>query len=65
MSENKKHLEDLQQIRSIMEKSTQFISLSGLSGISAGIFGLLGATLAYLRLKGDFINFRFNCRNSF
>lgn len=55
MSENQKHLEDLQQIRSIMEKSTQFISLSGLSGISAGVFGLLGATLAYLRLKGEFV----------
>jgi hypothetical protein len=55
MSENQKHLEDLQQIRSIMEKSTQFISLSGLSGISAGIFGLLGAVLAYLRLKGAFV----------
>jgi len=55
MSDNQKHLEDLQQIRSIMEKSTQFISLSGLSGISAGVFGLLGAVLAYLRLKGEFI----------
>jgi hypothetical protein len=55
MSENKKHLEDLQQIRSIMEKSTQFISLSGLSGISAGVFGLFGAILAYLRLKGEFV----------
>ena len=55
MIENEKHIEDLQQIRSIMEKSTQFISLSGLSGISAGIFGLLGAVLAYLRLKGEFV----------
>ena len=55
MIENEKHIEDLQQIRSIMEKSTQFISLSGLSGISAGIFGLFGAALAYLRLKGEFV----------
>ena len=54
MSENKKHLEDLQQIRSIMERSTTFISLSGLSGISAGLFGLIGATFAYLKLVGEF-----------
>lgn len=52
MSNNEKHIEDLQQIRSMMEKSTQFISLSGFSGISAGIFGLIGAALAYLRLIG-------------
>ncbi len=54
MSENQKHLEDLQQIRSIMERSTTFISLSGLSGISAGLFGLIGAALAYLKLAGEF-----------
>ncbi|MDG1516647.1 MAG: hypothetical protein P8Q42_01370 [Flavobacteriales bacterium] len=54
MNENQKHIEDLQQIRSIMERSTQFISLSGLSGISAGIFGLIGAALAYLKLAGEF-----------
>jgi len=54
MSENKKHLEDLQQIRSIMERSTTFISLSGLSGISAGLFGLIGAIFAYLKLVGEF-----------
>ena len=54
MSENQKHLEDLQQIRSIMERSTTFISLSGLSGISAGLFGLIGAALAYLKLVGEF-----------
>lgn len=54
MSENQKHIEDLQQIRSIMERSTTFISLSGLSGISAGLFGLIGAVLAFLKLKGEF-----------
>jgi len=54
MSKNQKHLEDLQQIRSMMERSTTFISLSGLSGISAGLFGLIGAALAYLKLTGEF-----------
>jgi hypothetical protein len=34
--------EDLVHIRSMMERS-RFISLSGLSGVFAGIFALLGA----------------------
>ncbi|HTL07569.1 MAG TPA: hypothetical protein VL307_04905 [Chitinophagaceae bacterium] len=40
-------LSDLQDIKRIMERSSRFISLSGLSGIAAGIFGLVGAALAY------------------
>lgn len=39
--------EDLASIRGIMERSVKFLSLSGLSGILAGIFALLGATYAY------------------
>jgi len=38
---------DLQQIRSMMERSTKFISLSGWTGIFAGIYALLGALAAY------------------
>lgn len=64
MGENEKHIEDLQQIRSLMEKSTQFISLSGFSGISAGIFGLIGAALAYLRLIGEFSFFDGNSKGT-
>lgn len=64
MSDNQKHLEDLQQIRSLMEKSTQFISLSGLSGISAGLFGLIGGILAYLRLSGEFTILQSSASNS-
>lgn len=37
----------LQEIRQLMEKSSRFISLSGLSGVAAGSFALLGAWLAY------------------
>jgi hypothetical protein len=40
-------LETLQDIRRIMDRSSRFISLSGLSGISAGLFGLAGAGLGY------------------
>lgn len=42
MSE-KDYLQDLTEIKSIMNKSTRFISLSGLSGILAGVYALLGA----------------------
>lgn len=42
-------LNDLQEIRKMMEKSSRFLSLSGLSGVSAGIIALLAATWAYLQ----------------
>ena len=46
--ENQAHgLETLQDIRSMMEKSSRFISLSGWSGIAAGVCALVGAALAY------------------
>jgi formate/nitrite transporter FocA (FNT family) len=38
--------DDLASIRNIMEKSSKFISLSGLSGILAGVYALAGAALA-------------------
>ena len=40
MEDKNQHLDTLSEIRSMMEKSTKFISLSGLSGIFAGIFAL-------------------------
>ena len=39
-------LETLQDIKRMMERSSRFISLSGLSGVSAGICALIGAYLA-------------------
>mgnify|MGYP007073309151 CR=1 FL=1 len=44
------HLETLSEIRSLMERSSRFISLSGLSGVAAGLFALLGASVAYIYL---------------
>lgn len=43
-------LQDLKEIRNIMDRSSRFISLSGLSGVSAGIIALAGAVFAYLHL---------------
>lgn len=39
-------LETLQDIKRMMERSSRFISLSGLSGVSAGICALAGAYIA-------------------
>jgi len=48
MDKHEQHLENLTEIRSIMDRSSRFISLSGLSGIFAGIFALSGAAAVYL-----------------
>ncbi|MCY7349681.1 MAG: hypothetical protein LH606_03325 [Cytophagaceae bacterium] len=55
MKPNEDPLRDLSEIRSMMERSSRFISLSGLSGIFAGTFALIGAALAanYLNLDWD------------
>ena len=45
-------LETLQDIRRMMERSSRFISLSGLSGVSAGVFALAGAFTAHQWLGG-------------
>ena len=45
-----KYLDDLQEIRSIMERSTRFLSFSGKSGIAAGLFALIGAYFAYRQI---------------
>jgi len=44
---------ELASIRSIMERSSKFISLSGLSGILAGIYALIGAVTAYFIIQSN------------
>ena len=52
--ENNEIQNDLASIRNLMERSSKFISLSGLSGVLAGVYALVGAALAYnLLYKGD------------
>jgi hypothetical protein len=46
VEENQVH-QDLASIRSLMERSSKFISLSGLSGVLAGVYALVGAAIAY------------------
>jgi hypothetical protein len=40
-------IEDLKAIRKIMEESSRFLSLSGLSGVFAGVTAIAGALFAY------------------
>ena len=41
------YLKDISEIKDLMNKSSRFLSLSGLSGILAGIYALIGAYMAY------------------
>ncbi|GEO03150.1 hypothetical protein AAE02nite_08140 [Adhaeribacter aerolatus] len=45
MNQQQDQLETLHEIRNIMDRSSRFISLSGLSGVSAGLSALLGAAV--------------------
>lgn len=48
---DKNYLKDLQDIKQLMSKSTQFLSLSGLSGVLAGIYALVGAYWVYYLIE--------------
>jgi len=50
---NQKHQEDLAHIRSMMERSSRFISLSGLSGVFAGLSALIGGIYVYQLFKAN------------
>ena len=45
--------ETLTEIKQLMERSSRFISLSGMSGVMAGIYALAGAGAAYYWTQGD------------
>lgn len=51
--ENEKYLNDISEIKNMMNQSSRFISLSGLSGVLAGIYSLIGAWLAYKTIYFD------------
>ncbi len=52
-----KHQDDLVHIRSMMERSSRFISLSGLSGVFAGLSALLGGVYVYQLFKVNGIEY--------
>lgn len=48
----KEYLDSINEIKSLMEKSSRFLSLSGLSGVVAGLTAIAGAALAYYYFNG-------------
>lgn len=46
---DREQLQHLSEIRSLMDRSSRFISLSGLSGVFAGLYAITGALVAYYR----------------
>jgi hypothetical protein len=59
MREKPEYEKDLASIRDIMERSAKFLSLSGLSGILAGLYALAGATAAYYLVHYPVSPFRY------
>ena len=57
MSEQNQHLDAIQDIRRMMKRSSKFLSLSGLSGIAAGCWALIGAYFAYDWIAGYYNNY--------
>jgi hypothetical protein len=55
MDNKSNYFEDLKVIKKAMEESSRFLSLSGLSGLFAGIIALIGAVIAVF----SFLNGRF------
>lgn len=55
--ENNHYLKDITEIKNIMNRSSRFLSLSGLSGVMAGIYALIGAWFAYQTIYFDHSQF--------
>ena len=60
---NKNYQEDLLHIRKMMEKSSRVISLSGISGVFAGLFALAGAFYVYFLFQKNKIDYFDGTRN--
>jgi hypothetical protein len=66
MKQGKDYIQDIAEIRSMMERSSKFLSLSGWAGIMAGVYALAGAYLAYFvfHFQPDAIFYQTSGRNS-
>lgn len=56
MDTSTNNLQTLKDIKQMMERSSRFISLSGLSGIVVGVCALTGAIVAHFRIKSYYEN---------
>lgn len=54
------HIQSLHEIKDIMNRSSRFMSLSGLAGVLAGLFAIAGAWLAYktVYVDQDYLGYR-------
>lgn len=54
------HIQSLHEIKDIMNRSSRFMSLSGIAGVMAGLFAITGAWLAYQRVydNQDYLSLR-------
>lgn len=62
---HKNYSEDLSHIRTMMERSSRFVSLSGLSGVFAGFAALMGAVYVYFIFQREGIDYFAGNRNIF
>ncbi len=53
MKTTENYLAEIKEIRKMMEDSSRFLSLSGLSGILIGIYALTGAVLAFRMIQNS------------
>ncbi|GAB4094114.1 hypothetical protein [Flaviaesturariibacter terrae] len=60
MNEQTQSLEAIQDIRRLMNRSSRFLSLSGLSGIAAGAWALIGAWAAARRIGSYYDDYNRN-----
>ncbi|HEX2787107.1 MAG TPA: hypothetical protein VHP32_04315 [Ignavibacteria bacterium] len=51
MDKQKELLEDISGIKNLMERSSTFSSISGLSGIGAGIIGLVAFVISFIKIS--------------
>ncbi|SFB81620.1 hypothetical protein SAMN05421876_102382 [Kaistella jeonii] len=63
--ESKNFHDDLSHIRTMMERSSRFISLSGLSGVFAGMAALIGVTYVYFLFQRNGIDYFAGRKNIF
>ena len=63
MTTTHEQLNDLKEIRALMERSSRFIGLSGLSGIAAGLCALVGAATTYIYLDARPFEFEHQATN--
>lgn len=59
MNKQQEQLTELREIRQLMERSSRFLSLSGLAGVVVGAFAISGVVAAYLHLGISFDTVRY------